>query len=257
MARVRGDALLLPGRGASPAGDLPFLDRLELATFTTTRLWRCDPGHYEEVTEALDDAGTRLLTRHETPDEPANYRIRTLGEKATIAPVTSFADPTPELRGVKKQEKDQVHVKYEPRARVHQHDDAVWKLVNRPVLAYRNRRVLDIAASDLGKVEIQREGEAFTFEKKDGSWKLTAPVNAEVDAGKTEALTLDLGRLEGVDFIADQPKAEDLDKEYGLAKPALTVTGTSLFGRPARPPRNGDRSGNIAPGGMLAVSLSV
>jgi len=103
VARVRGDALLLTGRGASPAGDLPFLDRLDLATFTTTRLWRCEPGHYEEVTDALDDTGTRLLTRHETPDEPANYRVRTLGEKTAIAPVTSFADPTPELRGVRKQ----------------------------------------------------------------------------------------------------------------------------------------------------------
>lgn len=105
VARVRANALLLTGRGASPAGDLPFLDRLELSTFTTTRLWRCEPGHLEEVTDALDDAATRLLTRHETPHEPGNYRIRTLGEKAAIAiaPVTSFADPTPELRGVKKQ----------------------------------------------------------------------------------------------------------------------------------------------------------
>lgn len=103
VARVRANALLLTGRGASPAGDLPFLDRLDLATFATTRLWRCEPGRYEEVTDVLDDVGTRCVTRHETPDEPPNYRIRTLGETPSIAPVTSFADPTPELRGVKKQ----------------------------------------------------------------------------------------------------------------------------------------------------------
>ncbi len=125
--------------------------------------------------------------------------------------------------GVKEKEKDKVYVKVEPWSRVNQLDDTAWKLVNRPVLAYRNRRVLDIAATDLNKVEIQREGEAFALEKQDGVWKLTAPVSAELDASKTESLTLDLGRLEGVDFIADQPKADDLEKEYGLAKPSLTV----------------------------------
>jgi dipeptidyl aminopeptidase/acylaminoacyl peptidase len=103
VARVRGGALLLAGRGASPQGDLPFLDRLDLATLETKRLWRCEPGRHEEVVEALDDEGTRLLTRRETPDEPPNYRLQTLGATPTSTAVTAFPDPTPELRGVKKE----------------------------------------------------------------------------------------------------------------------------------------------------------
>lgn len=103
VLRVRGGALLLAGRGATPAGDLPFLDRLDLASLETTRLWRCEPGSYEDVQDVLDDAGTRVLTRHETPDTPPNYWVRTLGAEPAREAVTSLPDPQPELRGIKKQ----------------------------------------------------------------------------------------------------------------------------------------------------------
>src|SRR5262249_42201490 len=33
----------------------------------------------------------------------------------------------------------------------------------------------------------------------------------------------DLGDLEAVEHVSDNPKAEDLDKQYGLAKPELTA----------------------------------
>ena len=37
-----GDAIYLNGQGASPDGDRPFLDRLNLRTFTTERLFRSE-----------------------------------------------------------------------------------------------------------------------------------------------------------------------------------------------------------------------
>ena len=107
--------------------------------------------------------------------------------------------------------------------RVNQVDGDLLKLVERPALAYRNRRVLDIAAADLSKIEIHREGEDFTFEKKDGAWKLTAPATADLDAAKVSLLAGEFAKLEGGEFVADQPKQEELDKTYGLAKAKLTV----------------------------------
>ena len=44
----------------------------------------------------LDEEGTRILTRHESPTSPPNYRIRTVGKESFEA-LTNFADPTPEL----------------------------------------------------------------------------------------------------------------------------------------------------------------
>ena len=137
--------------------------------------------------------------------------------------------------GTKEKEKDKLYVKVDAWPRVNQVGDDLWNLVQRPALAYRNRRVLDLAAADLGKIEIQREGETFTFEKKDDAWKLIAPVAAEVEAGKVSSLASELAKLEGVEFVSDKPKQDDLDKSYGLGKPKLTV---KLYYQDAKkPPR--------------------
>ncbi len=95
--------IYLTGQGASPQGDRPFLDRCNLKTLATERLMRCDEKSYEVVVGLLDDTGTRVLTRRESPSEPPNYYIRTLGAGASVQPLTRFPDPTPQLRGIRKQ----------------------------------------------------------------------------------------------------------------------------------------------------------
>src|SRR5213079_2685410 len=50
-----GDNIYLTGTGASPEGDRPFIDRLNLKTFTTDRLFRSDARVYETVIAPLDD----------------------------------------------------------------------------------------------------------------------------------------------------------------------------------------------------------
>src|SRR5439155_25479693 len=102
--------------------------------------------------------------------------------------------------------------------RVNAVDDALWKLAQRPALAYRNRKVLDFAAADLAKIEVSRKSESFTLErdKEKKTWKLTRPEPAEVESAKAETLANDLGKLEVVEFVTDEPKKEDLDKVYGL-----------------------------------------
>jgi dipeptidyl aminopeptidase/acylaminoacyl peptidase len=91
-----GDAIYLNGAGASAEGDRPFLDRLNLRTFATDRLFRSDAASYESIVGLLDENGGRVLTRKENRTLPPNYFIRDL-RAGTDQAVTRFADPHPQL----------------------------------------------------------------------------------------------------------------------------------------------------------------
>ncbi len=100
-----GDWIFLLGAGASPEGDRPFLDRSNLQTQKSERLFRSDANQYEAPVALLDDDARRFITRHESPTAAPNYYLRTLGDataNSTMA-LTNFPDPTPQLRGIKKQ----------------------------------------------------------------------------------------------------------------------------------------------------------
>jgi dipeptidyl aminopeptidase/acylaminoacyl peptidase len=97
-----GSAIYLTGSGASPAGDRPFLDRLDLTTLKTQRIFKCDDNAFESVVALLDDQASRFITRRETKTEPVNYFINTTGQSQRQA-ITTFADPAPQLRGIRKE----------------------------------------------------------------------------------------------------------------------------------------------------------
>jgi dipeptidyl aminopeptidase/acylaminoacyl peptidase len=97
-----GDAIYLSGTGASPQGDRPFLNRLDLKTLKSERLFTSDDKSYETIVAPLDDAGKAVLTRYETPADPPNYYVRDIAA-GTKRPITAFKDPAPQLRGVQKQ----------------------------------------------------------------------------------------------------------------------------------------------------------
>lgn len=97
-----GDTLFLVGEGASPEGDRPFLDRYDLKTRKSERVFRSDSKSYETVVALLDETGKSFLTRYETPINPSNYFVHQDGQSGARA-LTDFADPTPQLRGIKKQ----------------------------------------------------------------------------------------------------------------------------------------------------------
>ena len=96
-----GDSIYLVGRGASPEGDLPFIDRLNLKTLATERMFRSEPGAYETVTAVLSENGESLLTRRESAIEPPNYFVTdtSTGNRRAL---TDFTDPAPILRQVEK-----------------------------------------------------------------------------------------------------------------------------------------------------------
>ena len=97
-----GRHVYLTGAGSSPDGDRPFIDRLDLDSLKTERLFRAAEKTYESVIAPLDDEASTLLTRYETPSDPPNYYVRDVASGNRRA-VTSFADPAPQLHGVTKQ----------------------------------------------------------------------------------------------------------------------------------------------------------
>lgn len=99
---VQDNACYLTGEGASPEGDRPFLDKMDLASGKITRLWRSEAPYFETVVSLVDARKNTFLTSRESAAENPNYFIRTVGSKS-LAQVTNFPHPYPQLKDVKKQ----------------------------------------------------------------------------------------------------------------------------------------------------------
>jgi len=102
VVRQQGNTIFLAGAGASPKGEFPFLDRFDLETRKSERIFQCEDGQYEVPVALLNDDGTRFITRHESPTDPANYFVRAANSAEKKA-LTSFPDPAPQLHGITKQ----------------------------------------------------------------------------------------------------------------------------------------------------------
>ncbi len=114
VLRQQGDAIYLRGDGSSPEGDRPFLDRLDLRTRASTRLFRSDRAAYEAFLAFTDPASSTFLTWHQSPSDPPNAFVRTMAGAIAGAPVgeaafastsralTHLPDPTPAVRAIKK-----------------------------------------------------------------------------------------------------------------------------------------------------------
>ena len=96
-----GNALLVEGDGARREGMFPFLDRMDLATGSTTRLWQAQGEGYESIAGILDDNGATLLTSRQSPTQPPNIFLRRT-EGGDPVPLTAFTDPAPQFAGVTK-----------------------------------------------------------------------------------------------------------------------------------------------------------
>ena len=115
VVEQEGHTIWLRGQGASTEGDRPFLDKFDLKTLTAERLFRCDKSAYESFTAWIDRSKGQFLVRHETPTDPPNYFVRTMGNRDADAPegeprwtststrqVTRLGDPTPQIRSITK-----------------------------------------------------------------------------------------------------------------------------------------------------------
>ncbi|KAF8067166.1 hypothetical protein HT031_002213 [Scenedesmus sp. PABB004] len=126
LAKVDGARrLLLSGTGASPEGNRPFLDLLDLDSRQTTRLWQSAPPHLESVGTIMSDAdhdapitldGLQVLLSRESVSEPPQTYLLSFAAAAAgggdgDAPawtrserrITDFPHPYPQLRDMQKE----------------------------------------------------------------------------------------------------------------------------------------------------------
>ena len=94
--------IYLNGRGASPEGVFPFLDRLNLATGEKERLWQSPPNSFSRVTKVLDSTANQFIIRRENKTEPGNYWLQEQGSNIPT-PLTHFQDPLPWYKDIHKE----------------------------------------------------------------------------------------------------------------------------------------------------------
>jgi dipeptidyl aminopeptidase/acylaminoacyl peptidase len=97
-----GDYIYLSGEGASAEGDRPFLDRLNVKTLKTERLFRSSSESLESFVAPMNDRMTQILTRYETQKDAPNYFVRDVAAERRRA-VTAFKDPQPQVRDILRQ----------------------------------------------------------------------------------------------------------------------------------------------------------
>jgi dipeptidyl aminopeptidase/acylaminoacyl peptidase len=96
------DWIYLDGSGASPQGDMPFLDKLNLKTMKKERMFQCSENSYETFIDFVGKSRKQIITSYESKTEPPNYYVHTLKNKKREV-LTDYKDPAPQMAGLKKQ----------------------------------------------------------------------------------------------------------------------------------------------------------
>ncbi|MEM7018836.1 MAG: prolyl oligopeptidase family serine peptidase [Pseudomonadota bacterium] len=92
----------LNGIGASPKGNIPFLDEYDFATDEKQRLWESKAPYYERVVSLLNEDGAKLLILRESRTERPNYFIQELTEDS-LTQFTFYPHPSPGFKDVQKE----------------------------------------------------------------------------------------------------------------------------------------------------------
>ena len=101
--------LILSGQGASPEGNMPFIDRYDIRTGKTERLWQCEAPWYEYAVRVIDPDEGLVITRRESREVNPNFFVRNIFNEA-LTQITDYPDPFPQLRDV---EKEMIHYERE------------------------------------------------------------------------------------------------------------------------------------------------
>lgn len=97
---LNGKELILNSGGASPAGDMPLVQTLDITTGRKKILWQSVAPYYERVLDVIDPAAGLYLTSRESPTQAPNYYIRNVKKKSAPVAITAFENPYKELEGI-------------------------------------------------------------------------------------------------------------------------------------------------------------
>jgi hypothetical protein len=161
-------------------------------------------------------------------DLPKNKVVLTLTEetspKTDSSPAKTQTRKVAFLFGRRDADKTKVSVQVQGRDRVNLVDEAVTKLIDRPALAYRGKRVFDFTPSQLASLTLKAGSDEVKLTRSKGEWALEGAGGAG-DKEKIAKVADDLSRLEAVEYVADSAAPADAAK-YGLDKPTATATVT-------------------------------
>ncbi|XP_078160546.1 prolyl oligopeptidase family protein isoform X1 [Carex rostrata] len=116
IAKIKKDGddhtyLLLNGMGATPEGNIPFLDLFDIETGSKERIWESDKEKYFESVVALMSDQTdstlhlnqlKILTSKESKTENTQYFLQIWPEKKRVQ-ITNFPHPYPQLQSLQKE----------------------------------------------------------------------------------------------------------------------------------------------------------
>jgi dipeptidyl aminopeptidase/acylaminoacyl peptidase len=101
-----GKSVYLIGQGASPEGERPFLDTLNLDTKETKRLFQSEAPFFDTPLQVFDTnvaaTGARLLVQRESANDAPNLFVREL-DRGRMTQVTKFATPRNPLANISKE----------------------------------------------------------------------------------------------------------------------------------------------------------
>jgi dipeptidyl aminopeptidase/acylaminoacyl peptidase len=96
------DWIYLDGNGATPQGDRPFLDKMNIKTSEKKRLFLCGEKSYETFIAFKASFRDQIIISAESKIQPPNYYLLNLKTKKREA-ITDFIDPAPQLTGMSKE----------------------------------------------------------------------------------------------------------------------------------------------------------
>ena len=103
LALEKDDAFLI-GDGYTADGQFPFVDKINLKSLKTTRLYRSEyKDKLEEINEIIDFKKGMALVRLQSKSEFPNYYIRNLKNSKELTQITSFSNPFESLKDVHKE----------------------------------------------------------------------------------------------------------------------------------------------------------
>src|SRR5262249_17423421 len=131
-----------------------------------------------------------------------------------------------QIGNVPEKEKDQVYVRFTPRASVYTLPKKTDEIVNKKPADLRDNHLVRIDTNILDRITIDAPGKGKTvLARKEGNWTIAARNNAPADSGAVQRLIDTLQNERVTRFVEDV--ASNLPK-YGLDKPQIQLTFSSF-----------------------------
>ncbi len=90
-----------------------------------------------------------------------------------------------------------------------------------PPVSFRDRTIIKFVDAD--QLQLERGPRMVTFNKVNGTWKVTKPLTADAEQAALDDLVNELAKLRASDWVAEKPTPAEL-KTFGLENPEATWT---------------------------------